>query len=495
MPEQSPARARATPPGPAGVDPGGGTGPGGGAVGSAGRPTASPEGTPSPPGSASPAGCGQPGAGSSVGSAVGLPPGTLAVAGGLVVAGLAAYGFITAASRALGPVRYAPLSVLWATVFVVVPGLFLPLEQEVARLLAARVHRGEPTGGVVGRAAGAAAVAVAVVSVVVAVAAGPVADALFRGDRVLVVALVAALAAGAAGHLVRGALAGVGAFAAYAVFLGAEATGRVAGAVALAVAGVRSPGPYGLALAGGTVLGLVAVAPALARRAGAGRPVGWREVTVALGALVVASVLTQAMLTAGPVATELLAGPAERAAAGRFLNGAAVARVPLFFFQAVQAALLPALTRSATAGARERFRWALVRLVVSVVALVTVGAVAAGLVGPALTSVVFGEEFRLAGTDLVALTAASGLAMIGVVCAQALVARGRHARVGPGWAVGVAVLVVMLAWDGRLLWRVERAMLVGSAAAAAALAVMVAADLRRWSAASDPAGADPTGRS
>ncbi|MEA2685075.1 MAG: hypothetical protein QOE93_270, partial [Actinomycetota bacterium] len=62
----------------------------------------------------------------------------MAVAAGLVVLGLTAYAFLVIAARALGPEAYAPLSALWAIVFLVGPGCFVPLEQELARSLAAR---------------------------------------------------------------------------------------------------------------------------------------------------------------------------------------------------------------------------------------------------------------------------------------------------------------------------------------------------------------------
>jgi O-antigen/teichoic acid export membrane protein len=81
-----------------------------------------------------------------------LPEGTLEVGIGLVLAGLSAYGFTVVAARVLGPDDYAPLSVLWAMVFLVGPGFFLPLEQEVSRALAARRALNAGSGPVVRRA-------------------------------------------------------------------------------------------------------------------------------------------------------------------------------------------------------------------------------------------------------------------------------------------------------------------------------------------------------
>lgn len=70
-----------------------------------------------------------------------LPPGTLAVGGGLVISGLA-YGFLSLAARSLGSTRYTPVALLWSFVSVAAPGLCLPLEQQVPRGVAARRVRG-----------------------------------------------------------------------------------------------------------------------------------------------------------------------------------------------------------------------------------------------------------------------------------------------------------------------------------------------------------------
>ncbi|MEY2589667.1 MAG: hypothetical protein QOJ67_1651, partial [Acidimicrobiaceae bacterium] len=69
------------------------------------------------------------------------------------MAGVSAYGFLVLSARVLGKAEYAPLSVLWAAVFLAGPGFFLPLEQEVSRALAARRALGLGTGPVLRRAA------------------------------------------------------------------------------------------------------------------------------------------------------------------------------------------------------------------------------------------------------------------------------------------------------------------------------------------------------
>ena len=53
------------------------------------------------------------------------------------------------------------------------------------------------------------------------------------------------------------------------------------------------------------------------------------------------------LINGGVIAVELLATPAQEAAAGIFLSGLLIARVPLFLFQAVLAGLLPKLSHLA----------------------------------------------------------------------------------------------------------------------------------------------------
>src|SRR5256886_4870223 len=88
-----------------------------------------------------------------------LPEGTLAVGAGLIVSGVTSYGFRAISARALGPERYAPLGVLWALTYVVCPGVFLPLEQEVGRALSSRRAKGLGGGPLIHRAALAGGVA------------------------------------------------------------------------------------------------------------------------------------------------------------------------------------------------------------------------------------------------------------------------------------------------------------------------------------------------
>ena len=61
-----------------------------------------------------------------------VPEGTWAVGFGLIVLGVTAYAFQIIAAKQLSGDAYTDVNVLWAVVFIVTPGLFQPLEQEVA---------------------------------------------------------------------------------------------------------------------------------------------------------------------------------------------------------------------------------------------------------------------------------------------------------------------------------------------------------------------------
>src|SRR5579862_247981 len=81
-----------------------------------------------------------------------VPEGTFAVGAGLAISGITAYGFQILAFRGLSKPDYAALNALWVFVFVLAPGVFLPLEQEVGRAVSARRARGVGGGPVVRRA-------------------------------------------------------------------------------------------------------------------------------------------------------------------------------------------------------------------------------------------------------------------------------------------------------------------------------------------------------
>lgn len=411
-----------------------------------------------------------------------LPEGTLAVGAGLIVSGITSYGFLAISARALGPERYAPLGVLWALTYVVCPGVFLPLEQEVGRALSSRRAKGLGGGPLIRRAALAGGVAAAVLIAATA-ATGPLSlNHLFDNKVLLLVALMVALGGYYVEFLVRGMLSGNGRFGSYGVILGSEALLRMLACFALAVVGVDTVGPFGV---------IIGIAPIVATLLGLrrernlvtpGPDAPWSELSTALGYLLAGSVMAQLLVNAGVFAVQILADADQRGpggAAGRFLNGLIIARIPLFMFQAVQAALLPKLAHLAGEGRHDDFRTGLKRLLAVVVGIGSLATVTAFAIGPFVVTTLFGKGFELSHRDLGYLAGASAIYMLALALAQALIALANYSRVVLGWAAGLIAFVVVTAIGEELLPRVEHGFLAGSIAAAVVMGVSVRMMLSR----------------
>ncbi|HPB46662.1 MAG TPA: hypothetical protein PLP95_12465, partial [Microthrixaceae bacterium] len=181
--------------------------------------------------------------------------GQSATAIGLAFNGLAAYVFLAAAGRSLGPAEFAPLSVLWTMLFLVATGLFQPFEQELARAVSANRSLGLGYSEVVRRNAVVAAALVACVILIGAIAAGPIAEGFFRGERSFVIALVVGIAGIGFMFFVRGLLAGSGRFYGFAVLFVADGLTKSLPAVIFWLAGGRNPSVFVAVLVAGGFVG------------------------------------------------------------------------------------------------------------------------------------------------------------------------------------------------------------------------------------------------
>ena len=110
-----------------------------------------------------------------------------------------------------------------------------------------------------------------------------------------------------------------------------------------------------------------------------------------------------------------------------------VARVPLFMFQAIQAALLPKLARLAAQGRFDDFRQGFRRLMMVVVAVGLGGVVLAFTIGPLVLDIVFNAEIGRRTLTLLALGSAMYMVALGI--AQAVIALHGHAWVAVGLVV------------------------------------------------------------
>ncbi len=399
-----------------------------------------------------------------------LPEGSLPVGVGLLVAGVTIYAFFKVGQEALGEKQFATISALWFATFALAPGFFLPLEQELGRALSARTAAGVGGLPVVRRVLTLGiGLAVAVIAAI-AVVSGPLTTHYFSGRWSLLLALVLCFAAYASAHIARGVASGTGRFRDYAIVLGADGVVRLVACLALWQAGVTSVGWYGLIIAIAPLPGVIWVWRRGALRTEPGPPAEWREVTPNLGWLLLGSVFAAGLVNAGPIGAKILADDNSAELVTAFSSGVLLARIPLFLFQAVQAALLPRLASHAARNEIHEFRVGLRKLLAVVAGVAVVGTVGAFVIGPFVLRKVFLAD--LSSSTMAMLALGSAFYMFALAMAQAVIALHGHALVAVGWGIGMASFV-LTAWlsSDELFRRLEFGLVASSLAATAAFAL------------------------
>jgi O-antigen/teichoic acid export membrane protein len=387
------------------------------------------------------------------------------------VAGIATYAFFIVGERALGGEEaFAPVVAMWFATFSLAPGFFLPLEQEMGRALSARKAHGDGGLPVVRRIVVLGAIITTVVLVAILAASSLIATEYFDGNWWMLAALATAFVAYAPAHLARGVCAGTGRFNSYAIVIGSDGIVRILACVGLAIIGIEAAGPYAFAVALAPLVPVSIVAAKGDLRTEPGPDADWSEVSQNLGWLLMGTVFAAALLNAGPVTANLLRGEGEEELITRFSYGVLLARIPLFLFQAVQAALLPRLSRLAARGEFDEFRDGLRKLLYLVTAVGVIGTAGAFVLGPFVIRTVYDSE--LSGRTLAMLALSSAIYMGGLATAQAVIALQGHARVALGWGLGM-VAFVLGTWlsSDQLFRRIEIGLLISSGVALAVFAV------------------------
>jgi O-antigen/teichoic acid export membrane protein len=410
---------------------------------------------------------------SSVTTRTPLPEGTAPVGLALLIGGVATYAFFKIGTWAVGGEdAFNPISSLWFATFALAPGFFLPLEQEIGRALSHRRAIGQGGRPVVQRIARLSGILIAAVVLIILALSPIIATNYFDGDWVMLLALIAAFIAYAPAIIARGICSGMGRFHDYAIVIGADGVVRIIMCVGLAVVGVKTAGVYGFSVALAPLVGLGVVWHRGALRTDDGPEAPWSEVTQNLGWLLLGSVFAAMLLNAGPIATTILADPDQKSEVTQFAYGVLLARIPLFLFQAVQAALLPRLSRLAARGEYVEFRSGLRRLLVVVLVVGAVGTLGALVLGSFAIDVVYGAD--LSGKTLAMLALGSACYMVALSLAQAVIALHGHAYVALGWGIGL-VTFFLATWlsSDNLFDRVEIGLLVSSVAAMVTFAVVL----------------------
>ena len=296
--------------------------------------------------------------------------------------------------------------------------------------------------------------------------------------------LVLTLVSYAPMHLARGICSGTGRFGAYGIIIGADGAVRVIGCAVLWLAGVTHVWPYAFMIGFSPIVGVIAVGLAGKLRVDDGPEATWSEVTPNLGWLLMGSLFAAALVNAGPITVDILGNSEPAEVVTKFGNAVIFARIPLFLFQAVQAALLPRLAKLAAQRNLSEFSRGFRQLMILVCGVGVVGTVGAFFVGPQLLDLVYQSGIDRRTLTLLAL--ASAMYMVGLATAQAVIALRGHAIVALGWFAAFTGFV-LIAWlsSNDLYLRVEMA-LVGSSLIAIAVFGAALRKLMRSDAIFDP---------
>ena len=369
--------------------------------------------------------------------------------------------FFKIGQQALGQDGFKPIVAMWFTAFALIPGFFLPIEQEVGRALSHRRANGQGGLPIVKRVSQITIIIFIALCVIVLALSSQINSNLFDGNSVVTWCLLLSLATYAPMHLARGICSGNARFGSYGLIIGLDGAVRVLSCAALWIAGVTNIGAYALTIALSPVVGVLIAAFTGKLRTENGPEASWAEVTPNLGWLLLGSLFAAALVNAGPITVDILGNDAPPELVTRFGNAVIFARIPLYLFQAVQAALLPRLARLAAQRKLSEFKRGLKQLLVLVVSVGVLGTIGAFVIGPWVLELVY--EGGIDRRTLTLLAFASALYMLALTIAQAVIALSGHARVALGWCAGFVTFVVV-AWlsSNDLYLRVELALVASS---------------------------------
>jgi O-antigen/teichoic acid export membrane protein len=398
-----------------------------------------------------------------------IPEGTVPVAIGLFLAGFTAYAFFKVGQVALGKEDFKPIVALWFTAFALVPGIFVPVEQELGRALAHRRALGQGGLPVVRKMSVLTLGMSALLITVILISSPWLTEHMFENYWSVTIALIVAFCAYAPMHIARGIASGSGRFKGYGIIMGVDGLARIGACVALWQLGVKNVGAYAIAVVAAPLVAVAVVALRKDLRTEDGPPATFKEITPNLGWLLLGSVMGAALVNAGPLGVDVLATSSEAARVTAFGNGVLLSRVPLFLFQAVQASLLPRLARLAAQGALDEFRHGLSLLLKLVLGVAVLGTAGSFVLGPWALELVYGGGLDRRTLTLLAL--ASGLYMLALAIAQAVIALHGHRFVAVGWLAAMATFVVVTSFSSNDLYlRVELGLVAGSTTALAIFA-------------------------
>lgn len=371
-----------------------------------------------------------------------IPKGTFAIGSGMIVGAITGYIVVILVNHAVGDRSYAGFGAFWSLIFVVGPGLFLPLEQEISRAISHRAAQKDGSAPIV-RIAVLMALTIAVTMTLFFAALSPfIIEEIFHNNSLLQFGFLIGIVGYGALHCTRGILSGNHKFGSYGLSLAAEGTVRFVAVVFLAFIGVKDVGLYGLAMGITPLIVIIPFLPLIKNLTLPGSHASKRELGTALAFLVSSSVLSQALAYSSLFVTNVLEGESGQTAR-YFTNAFFIARIPVIGFMAVQAALLPKLSTYHAIGEHKEFRIQFRKLLSLVLFLSISGIVFIVFLGKPLGVILFGEEkFKLELSHFVVLSIGSCIFLIAQTLLQSCIALQHYKIVSIAYICGVIATAI-----------------------------------------------------
>jgi O-antigen/teichoic acid export membrane protein len=395
------------------------------------------------------------------------------IAVGSALNGVAAFLFQVVGTRALGPVGYAPIGVLWTLQYLWIAVAVTALEAYVARLVIVNGPGNDQLRRflrILNRwLFGAAATVTAIAWLLRAE--------LFAGLGDLAVVLGLLILSYGWYGVVRGRATGLGRFRAYGLATIGESALRLVAAIALlAVAATTRSLAWAFPVGPLLVAGLAWVRRHPTARLGPDLAVADEVVLGPRGvgrrflvSTSTANACVQFLLAGGPIVLVPLGASA--AAISVFFTTITAARVPMTFaLNGGLSRLLPPLTHMAQADDAAGLRRAAVRMLGAIVGGAVLAAAGGAAIGPEVVELVFGSDFRPERTFVTIVAVSTVLGVGGLLLDQLYIATGREGKLPAVWLGSVALAAVLvLVLPGTPTMRVATAFLLALATALAAL--------------------------
>lgn len=407
------------------------------------------------------------------GSRVARRGATAGIIMGSLLAAAAAYVFLQAGARILGPKGFAPISTLWTVQFLVLAVALMPVEQLVTRSRAIDVEPPFRSAWIVGLTSAGLALGLAFFN----------RETLYDGNTAFVFLTPLAVLTMTVYALGRGLFAGDERYAEYGQVTGGHSLTRLAVGAPLLLLTTQSVfGGWAIALAP-----LIVLAWRPFRDTSGSRRADPQRAAPFLAGLLVGNACAQSILLGGPLVVGWLGGTASEISVAFVVL--TLFRAPVTVAAEALARLLPPFTRMAGAGQFGKLRSTSLWIGSTGVVLAAVAAVVASWIGVPITVFLFGSDYQPDVSVTVWIAVGSVLATVGLALNQVLIGAGRTSLVAYAWgAAAVAAAGTLTLVTGEIVNRVAVAFAAGEGAAVFALVVLIIVATARPRHLSDRAG-------